>query len=89
MGGPFGPECREVKRRQRSADQTRHHHGGREGRLGGDAVSTIAPMAAAGWNTIEFSESTVVRWLASTSRWSRVECIGFTRRGSGSTPGTR
>ena len=41
------------------------------------AESTIAPIAPAGWPTIEFMDSTVVRWALSTWRWSRVVCIGF------------
>ena len=41
------------------------------------AASMIAPRAPAGWPTIEFRLSTVVRCGPSTSRWSSVMCIGF------------
>ena len=40
-------------------------------------VRTSDPMAAAGWKTIEFSDTTVVRCAASTSRWRSVMCIGL------------
>ena len=41
------------------------------------AASMIAPSAPAGCATIEFIDRTVVRCGPSTSRWSRVVCIGF------------